>query len=50
VTTGLVEVSNDDERGTVAADLFRLEEGKDRRAGDVPHLFPEESANPQPRF
>jgi hypothetical protein len=27
-THGLVEFSNDDERGTVAADLFRLEDGK----------------------
>ena len=49
VTHGLVKFSADD-RGTVAADLFRLEEGKIVEHWDVLQPFPEESANDHPMF
>jgi predicted SnoaL-like aldol condensation-catalyzing enzyme len=35
-------------RGTVAADFFRLEDGKVVEHCDVLHPFPEESTNPHP--
>jgi predicted SnoaL-like aldol condensation-catalyzing enzyme len=49
VTHGLVKFSADD-RGTVAADLFRLEDGKIVEHWDVLQPFPEESANDHPMF
>jgi predicted SnoaL-like aldol condensation-catalyzing enzyme len=39
-----------DESGTVAADFFRLENGKIVEHWDVLQPFPEESANPHPMF
>jgi len=39
-----------DERGTVAVDFFRLEDGKVVEHWDVLQPFPEESANPHPMF
>ena len=39
-----------DDRGTVAVDLFRLEDGKVVEHWDVLQPFPEESANPHPMF
>jgi hypothetical protein len=38
------------DRGTVAADFFRLEDGKVVEHWGVLHPFPEESANPHPMF
>ena len=50
VTHSLLRFSADDERGTVAADLFRLEGGKIVEHWDVLQPFPEESANDHPMF
>jgi predicted SnoaL-like aldol condensation-catalyzing enzyme len=50
VTHSLLRFSADDERGTVAADLFRLEDGKIVEHWDVLQPFPEESANDHPMF
>lgn len=49
VTHGLVRFTADD-RGTVAADLFRLEDGKIVEHWDVLQPWPEESKNPHPMF
>jgi len=51
VTHSLIRFSDDDERGTVAVDLFRLtDEGKIVEHWDVLQPFPEESANDHPMF
>ena len=51
VTHSLIRFSKDDERGTVAVDLFRLtEDGKIVEHWDVLQPFPEESANDHPMF
>ena len=50
VTHSLLKFSADDERGTVAADFFRLEDGKIVEHWDVLQPFPEESANDHPMF
>jgi len=50
VTHGVVRFTADDEHGIVAADLFRLEDGKIVEHWDVLQPFPEESANPHPMF
>jgi predicted SnoaL-like aldol condensation-catalyzing enzyme len=49
VTHSLLKFTPDD-RGTVAADLFRLEDGKVVEHWDVLQSFPEDSANPHPMF
>jgi predicted SnoaL-like aldol condensation-catalyzing enzyme len=49
ITHSLVKYTADD-RGTVAADFFRLEDGKVVEHWDVLQPFPEESANPHPMF
>jgi predicted SnoaL-like aldol condensation-catalyzing enzyme len=49
VTHSLLKFTSED-RGTVAADFFRLEDGKVVEHWDVLQLFPEESANPHPMF
>jgi predicted SnoaL-like aldol condensation-catalyzing enzyme len=49
VTHSLLKFTLDD-RGTVAADLFRLEDGKVVEHWDVLQPFPEDSANPHPMF
>jgi predicted SnoaL-like aldol condensation-catalyzing enzyme len=49
VTHGLVKFTPDD-RGTVAADFFRLRDGKVVEHWDVLQPFPEESANDHPMF
>jgi predicted SnoaL-like aldol condensation-catalyzing enzyme len=49
VTHGVVKVSAED-RGTVAVDIFRLEDGKVVEHWDVLQPWPEESANPHPMF
>lgn len=49
VTHSLLKFTPDDS-GTVAVDLFRLEEGKVVEHWDVLQPFPEESANPHPMF
>jgi predicted SnoaL-like aldol condensation-catalyzing enzyme len=49
VTHSLVKFTPDDP-GTVAADFFRLENGKVVEHWDVLQPFPEESANPHPMF
>ncbi len=49
VTHSLLKFTSDD-RGTVAVDLFRLEDGKVVEHWDVLQPFPEESANPHPMF
>jgi len=49
VTHSLLKFAPDD-RGTVAADFFRLEDGKVVEHWDVLQPFPEESANPHPMF
>lgn len=49
VTHSLLKFTPDD-RGTVAADLFRIEDGKVVEHWDVLQPFPEESANPHPMF
>jgi predicted SnoaL-like aldol condensation-catalyzing enzyme len=49
VTHSLVKFTADD-RGTVAADFFRVEDGKVVEHWDVLQPFPEESANPHPMF
>jgi len=50
ITHSLLKFSSDDERGTVAVDIFRLEDGKVVEHWDVLQPFPEESANPHPMF
>ena len=51
VTHSLIHFSKDDERGTVAVDLFRLtDDGKIVEHWDVLQPFPEESANDHPMF
>jgi predicted SnoaL-like aldol condensation-catalyzing enzyme len=49
VTHSLLKLTPDD-RGTVAADLFRLEDGKVVEHWDVLQSFPEDSANAHPMF
>jgi predicted SnoaL-like aldol condensation-catalyzing enzyme len=49
VTHGVVKFSADDP-GTVAVDIFRLEDGKVVEHWDVLQPLPEESANPHPMF
>jgi predicted SnoaL-like aldol condensation-catalyzing enzyme len=49
VTHSLLKFTPDD-RGTVAVDLFRLQDGKVVEHWDVLQPFPEESANPHPMF
>jgi predicted SnoaL-like aldol condensation-catalyzing enzyme len=49
VTHSLLKFTPDDP-GTVAVDLFRLEDGKVVEHWDVLQPFPEESANPHPMF
>jgi predicted SnoaL-like aldol condensation-catalyzing enzyme len=49
VTHSLLKFTPDD-RGTVAADFFRLKDGKVVEHWDVLQPFPEESANPHPMF
>jgi len=49
VTHSLLKFTPDD-RGTVAADFFRLEDGKVVEHWDVLQPFPEQSANPHPMF
>jgi predicted SnoaL-like aldol condensation-catalyzing enzyme len=49
VTHSLLKFTSED-RGTVAADFFRLEDGKVVEHWDVLQPFPEESANPHPMF
>ena len=50
ITHSLLRFSDDDERGTVAVDIFRLQDGKVVEHWDVLQPFPEESANPHPMF
>jgi predicted SnoaL-like aldol condensation-catalyzing enzyme len=50
VTHSMLRFSADDERGTVAVDLFRVEDGKVVEHWDVLQPFPEESANDHPMF
>ena len=50
VTHSLIRFSADDERGTVAADFFRVEDGRIVEHWDVLQPFPEESANDHPMF
>ena len=50
VTHSLIRFSAEDERGTVAADLFRVEDGKIVEHWDVLQPFPEQSANDHPMF
>jgi predicted SnoaL-like aldol condensation-catalyzing enzyme len=49
VTHSLLKFTPAD-RGTVAADFFRLEDGKVVEHWDVLQPFPEDSANPHPMF
>ena len=49
VTHGVVKFSAED-RGTVAVDIFRLDDGKVVEHWDVLQPWPEESANPHPMF
>lgn len=49
VTHGVVKFAADDS-GTVAVDIFRLEDGKVVEHWDVLQPWPEESANPHPMF
>jgi predicted SnoaL-like aldol condensation-catalyzing enzyme len=49
VTHGVVKFTADD-RGTVAVDIFRLEDGKVVEHWDVLQPWPDESANPHPMF
>ena len=49
VTHSLLKFAPDD-RGTVAVDLFRLQDGKVVEHWDVLQPYPEESANPHPMF
>src|SRR6266516_1284748 len=49
VTHSLLKFTPDD-RGTVAADFFRLEDGKVVEHWAVLQPFPEDSANPHPMF
>lgn len=49
ITHSLLKFTPDD-RGTVAVDLFRLEDGKVVEHWDVLQPFPEESANQHPMF
>ena len=49
ITHSLVKFTADDS-GTVAADFFRLEDGKVVEHWDVLQPFPEDSANPHPMF
>ena len=48
-THSLIKFSPED-RGMVAVDLFRLDDGKIVEHWDVLQPFPEESANPHPMF
>jgi predicted SnoaL-like aldol condensation-catalyzing enzyme len=51
VTHSLITFNAQDDRGTVAADLFRLDDdGKIVEHWDVLQPFPEESANAHPMF
>ena len=51
VTHSLIRFSKEDERGTVAVDLFRLtDDGKIVEHWDVLQPFPAESANDHPMF
>ena len=51
VTHSLIRFSKNDERGTVAVDLFRLtDDGRIVEHWDVLQPFPEESANDHPMF
>jgi predicted SnoaL-like aldol condensation-catalyzing enzyme len=51
VTHSLIRFNAQDERGTVAVDLFRLtDDGKIVEHWDVLQPFPEESANDHPMF
>src|SRR3954471_19623699 len=51
VTHSLITFNAQDERGTVAADFFRLDDdGKIVERWDVLQPFPEESANDHPLF
>jgi predicted SnoaL-like aldol condensation-catalyzing enzyme len=51
VTHSLIRFDKNDERGTVAVDLFRLtDDGKIVEHWDVLQPFPEESANDHPMF
>jgi predicted SnoaL-like aldol condensation-catalyzing enzyme len=49
VTHGLIKASGEDP-GTVAADFFRLQDGKIVEHWDVVQPFPETSANDHPMF
>jgi predicted SnoaL-like aldol condensation-catalyzing enzyme len=49
VTHGVVKFAAED-RGTVAVDIFRLEDGRVVEHWDVLQPWPEESANPHPMF
>lgn len=49
ITHSLLKFTPDD-RGSVAVDFFRLEDGKVVEHWDVLQPFPEESANPHPMF
>ena len=49
VTHSLLKFTPDDP-GTVAVDLFRLDDGKVVEHWDVLQPFPQESANPHPMF
>jgi predicted SnoaL-like aldol condensation-catalyzing enzyme len=49
ITHSLLKFTPDD-RGTVAVDFFRLEDGKVVEHWDVLQPFPEDSANPHPMF
>ena len=49
ITHSLLKFTPDDP-GTVAADFFRLEDGKVVEHWDVLQPFPQESANPHPMF
>ena len=49
MTHGVVKFAAED-RGTVAVDIFRIEDGKVVEHWDVLQPFPEESSNPHPMF
>jgi len=49
VTHGLITTDSED-RGTVAVDIFRIEEGRIVEHWDVLQPFPETSANAHPMF
>jgi len=50
VTHSLIRFSDEDERGTVAVDIFRLDDGKIVEHWDVLQPFPETSENDHPMF